>query len=83
MVLLSGTGEIRDEIRDLAVTSCSAEMAMEPLQNILIRVHDFHADIIGIHPALRPVQDHIKVAIAALQEAEKCYEQWRISKRSI
>lgn len=75
MALLSGN-DSEQEVRNLAITSCSAEMAMEPLGKILERVHESHADIVGIHPALRPVQDHIKTAIAALAEAEKCYKEW-------
>lgn len=80
MVLLSGS-DARREIQELALTSCSAEMAMEPLRHILGRVRDFHADITNIHRALRPVQEHIKAAISAIEEAEKCYEQWRKADR--
>ena len=80
MALLVG-GDARREVQELALTSCSAEMALEPIRNILGCMHDFHSEITNIHPALSPVKDHIKAAVSAIEEAEKCYEKWRTDRR--
>jgi hypothetical protein len=82
MVLLTGGGDARKDIQNLALTSCSAEMALEPLRKIMGSIHAFHADIAGIHSYLMPVQAHVQAAISSIEAAEKCYEQWRTRNRS-